>query len=136
MTTPTGEFTLNDFLQQMQQIARLGGRRSIMRLITGAKKFDTPDLQSDVKRLEGMIRAMTPDERTSPGIIDHNRRCRIAAGSGNRVRDVILLLRDFEKMKRMMTELAEMPITERMRRIRDWPDMWAGDDPPDRNARW
>jgi len=120
MKRSDGQFTLDDFLRQLQQIRRLGSMRRIMKLIPGIEKLgpipeSEPFQKKDLKRIEGMIHAMTANERSAPGLIDHSRRRRIAAGSGNRVRDVVLLLHDFEKMRKMMEAIVGMGVRDRMR---------------------
>lgn len=115
MSSNSGEFTMNDFLRQIRQVLRLGSMQSAMKLIPGTVEFDMPDFDGDFKCIEGMIRAMTAEERESPGLIDHSRRCRIAKGSGRRVRDVIRLLANFEKMARMMEQMAAIGTRDRIR---------------------
>lgn len=138
MKITDGEFTLNDFLRQMQQIKRLGTMQSIMKLIPGFEGIQLPNPTTELKRIEGIIHAMTINERTSPGIIDHNRRRRIAAGSGHRVRDVVLLMRDFEKMRKLMEAMVGVGVRDRMRMVQNTVDFRGDVDvrfDPDRPRR-
>ncbi|MFQ5731279.1 MAG: signal recognition particle protein [Planctomycetaceae bacterium] len=114
-----GRFTLNDFLKQMEQIKKLGSMRNVMKLIPGmgAMADMDPDAnpEEDLKRIKGMIQAMTQKERNNPDVIDHSRRNRIAKGSGNEPADVNKLLKDFDKMADMMKQMAGMGVRERMK---------------------
>ena len=104
-----GDFTLDDFLGQMQQIKRLGPLGKVMEMIPGfnqvAKDVDMSEAEKDLKRIEAIIRSMTPYERTHPKAIKASRKRRIAAGSGTKVQDVNKLLRDFREMQKMMRQM-------------------------------
>ncbi len=120
-----GKFTLEDFRDQMRQIHRLGPMRDIMdrmglgRFFGGAApQVDPEQAEKDLKRIEGIINSMTPDERQNPEKIDPSRRRRIAAGSGTDPADVNRLIRDFDAMAAMMQQMAGMGIRERMRAVR------------------
>jgi signal recognition particle subunit SRP54 len=101
------KFDFNDFLEQMQQISKMGPLSEIMGMLPGmgAIKDKLPPEALDEKRLKrtmAIVRSMTAKERRLPQIIHGERRKRIAKGSGTRVEDVNALLRQFEQMKKMM----------------------------------
>jgi signal recognition particle subunit SRP54 len=104
-----GEFTLDDFLNQMQQIKKLGPIGKLMEMIPGMsqhmKGMDMTQAEKDMKRVEAMIQSMTKEERGNPRIIKANRKRRIAVGSGTNVQDVNRLLHDFRDMQEMMRQL-------------------------------
>ena len=99
-----GQFTLDDFLEQMQQIKKMGSLGGLMGMLPGVPKelkgakIDDDDL----KPIEAIIRAMTPQERAQPVIINGSRRQRIANGSGTQVGDVNRLVKQFGEMQKMM----------------------------------
>nr|WP_277997637.1 signal recognition particle protein [Moorella sp. E308F] len=105
------EFTLEDFLEQMKQMKKMGPLEEILSMLPGAGKMkQLKDLQIDPKELvhtEAIIQSMTPEERRNPAIINGSRKKRIAAGSGTRVQDVNRLLRQFEEAKKLMQLLGE-----------------------------
>ena len=103
-------FNLEDFLDQMQQIKRMGSMKDLLAMIpgmSGAMK-DLPIDDDALKPIEAIIRSMTPDERRNPDKINGSRRKRIAAGSGTEVRDVNDLLKQFEQMRKMMKSMTNM----------------------------
>ncbi|MBR4555427.1 MAG: signal recognition particle protein [Ruminococcus sp.] len=98
-------FDLNDLLDQMKSIHKMGSMRSIMRLIPGASKITDEQLEAgeiQLKKTEAIINSMTKQEREKPQIIDPKRKRRIAAGSGTQVSDINNLLKQFEQMQQMM----------------------------------
>ncbi|BEU87634.1 signal recognition particle protein [Selenomonas sp. TAMA-11512] len=106
------DFTLDDFLSQMQQVKKLGSLDSILGMIPGMgglkKQLAGQELDLDgkeIRRIEAIIRAMTPKERADISIINGSRRKRIAAGSGTRVQDVNKLLKQFGEMRKMMKKM-------------------------------
>lgn len=106
------EFTLADFLEQLQQVKKLGSLNDILGMIPGLgnlkKKLGGADIDLDgkeVKHMEAIILSMTPKERADVSIIDAKRRKRIAMGSGTKVQDVNRLLKQFGEMKKMMRKL-------------------------------
>ena len=100
----SGQFTLEDFLDQMQQLKKMGPLESIVGMMPdlppGADPSDVDE--SRLVRMEAIITSMTSEERNSPAIIDGSRRSRIAKGSGTSVQEVSLLLKQFKEIKRMM----------------------------------
>ena len=104
-----GDFNLEDFLSQMQQIKKLGPLGKIMDMIPGmgqmAKDVDMSQAENDLKRIEAIIQSMTPAERRNSKLLKASRKRRIAAGSGTEVRDVNKLLKDFQQMQKMMRQL-------------------------------
>ncbi len=100
-------FDLNDLLDQMKQIHKMGSMRSIMKLIPGANKITDEQLEQgevQLKKTEAIINSMTKIEREKPQIIDPKRKRRIAAGSGTQVSDVNNLLKQFDQMQKMMKQ--------------------------------
>lgn len=109
------EFTLDDFLNQMQQVEKLGSLENILGMIPGMgglkKQLAGQDLDLDgkeMRQIEAIIKSMTPKERADIGIINGSRRKRIALGSGTRVQDVNKLLKQFGEMKKMMKKMKKM----------------------------
>lgn len=107
------EFTLENFLEQMQQVRKLGSIDTILGMIPGmggiANKIKEANIdEKEFDRVEAIIRSMTPKERRHPEVINGSRRKRIAAGSGMRVQDVNRLLKKFEEAKKMMKQLGGM----------------------------
>ena len=107
------EFTLEQFLEQMQQIKKMGSLDTILGMIPGMgnisqKLKDANVDEKEFDRVEAIIRSMTPKERRHPDIINGNRRKRIAAGCGLRVQDVNKLLKNFEESKKMMKKVQGM----------------------------
>lgn len=101
------EMTLEDFLQQMQQMKKMGGLQSMLSMLpgVGAKLQDVEIDEGALKKPEAIIRSMTPRERRNPDVLNASRRKRIAAGSGTTVQDVNALIRQFEQSKQMMKQL-------------------------------
>lgn len=106
------EFTLEDFLDQMQQMKNMGPLDQLLGMLPGAGKIKgLKDLQVDPKDMahtEAIIRSMTPEERRKPVIINGSRRKRIAAGSGTTITDVNRLLKQFEQAQKMMKQMSQM----------------------------
>ena len=100
-----GNFDLEDFLNQLNQIKKLGPLENILKLLPGAKKMGLNKVNIDpkiMKRTEAIVLSMTPEERRNPSILKASRKKRIADGSGTTVTDVNRLLNQFEDMKKMM----------------------------------
>lgn len=107
------EFTLEQFLEQMQQVKKMGSLETILGLIPGmsgiSQKLKEANVdEKEFDRVEAIIRSMTPKERRHPDIINGSRRKRIAAGCGMRVQDVNKLLKNFEESKKMMKKMQGM----------------------------
>lgn len=104
----SGEFNLDDFLKQMQQVKRLGPITQLMEMIPGFNKatkgMDLSGAEKDIKRIEAIIQSMTPYERRNPKILKASRKRRIAAGSGTTAQDINNLLKQFQEMQRMMKQ--------------------------------
>lgn len=103
------EFTLEDFLDQMEQVRKLGPLEEILSMIPGMNKVK--DLKIDEKQLshvEAIIKSMTPEEKRNPDIINYSRRKRIAQGSGTTLTEVNRLLKQFEEMKKLMKQMTKM----------------------------
>ena len=101
------QFTLEDFLSQMQQMKKMGGLQSMLSMLPGVgnKLVNVEIDENAMKKPEAIIRSMTPRERRNPGILNASRRKRIAAGSGTTVQDVNALIRQFEQAKGMMKQM-------------------------------
>ena len=100
-----GNFDLEDFLVQLNQIKKLGPLENLLKLLPGAKKMGLNNVNIDpkiMKRTEAIVLSMTPEERRDPSILKASRKKRIADGSGTTVTDVNKLLNQFEEMKKMM----------------------------------
>ena len=103
-----GTFTLEDFLEQMQQIKKMGPLGNLVGMMPGIPK-EARDVEIDdghLARIEGIIRSMTPAERVQPEIIDGSRRLRIANGSGVQPTEVRQLIDQFSQMRQMMKQFA------------------------------
>ena len=105
----TASFTLDDFLEQFQQVRRMGSMRQLLGMLPGAasalRQVDVSD--KDLGRVEAIIRSMTPAERHDPKIIDGSRKRRIAGGSGTTPQDVNGLLRKFAETQKLMKAFTE-----------------------------
>lgn len=97
-------FGFDDFLQQLQQIKKMGNMKDLLGMIPGmGKALKGVDIDDDAfKGIEAMIHSMTPQERSNPTLINGSRRRRIAKGSGSQVEDVNRLLKQFQDMNKMM----------------------------------
>jgi signal recognition particle subunit SRP54 len=102
-----GQFTLEDFLEQLQQLKKMGPLSGIMGMLPGMPKEmkDASIGDDQVKLTEAIIRSMTPEERRTPEIINGSRRTRIALGSGTQVADVNKLIKQFTEMQKMMKKM-------------------------------
>jgi signal recognition particle subunit SRP54 len=101
-------FTLDDFLNQMRQIRKMGSMTDILKMIPGVsralpKDFEIPE--ADLKRIEAIICSMTKRERQNPDVLNGSRRKRIAQGSGTQVADVNRLVKRFEEARKMMKQM-------------------------------
>ncbi len=105
-----GEFTLDDFLEQMQALKKMGPLGNLMGMMPGVpKEMKNAQIGDDqLKPIEAIIRSMTPAERRKPEIINGSRRTRIANGSGTTVGDVNRLVKQFSEMQKMMKRMGAM----------------------------
>ena len=108
----TQSFTLDDFLDQLQQVKKMGPIDELLKMMPGANKIKGLENakvdEGQMGRVEAVIQSMTTAERTTPDIINANRRKRIAKGSGTTIQDVNRLLKQFEDMKKMMKQMTGM----------------------------
>ncbi|HEV7482202.1 MAG TPA: signal recognition particle protein, partial [Solirubrobacterales bacterium] len=104
------QFTLEDFLQQMRQVRKMGPLSGIIGMLPGMgamKQLKNADIdEGELDRVEAIILSMTPAERANPGMINGSRRKRIANGSGTRVQNVNALVKQFDQMRKMMRSMA------------------------------
>jgi signal recognition particle subunit SRP54 len=102
-------FTLQDMLDQMQQLQKMGPLGGLIEMIPGlggmAKQAQASVDRGDLKRVEAIIRSMTPAERSDPNILNGARRRRIAQGSGTRLQDVNQLVKQFSELQKMMKQM-------------------------------
>jgi len=104
----TASFTFEDFLEQFQQMRRMGDVGQLLGMLPGASALKQANVSdADLARVEAIIRSMTPAERRDPKTIDGSRRRRIASGSGTTAQDVNGLLRQFAETKKLMKAFAE-----------------------------
>ncbi len=105
------DFTLEDFLMQMQQIKKMGPLKDLLGMIPGMNQvnmdaLENVDAEKEMKRVEAIIQSMTVKERNNPSILNGPRKKRIAEGSGRTIADVNRLLKQFEEMKKMMKQMS------------------------------
>jgi len=115
-------FDLNDFLAQISQMKKMGGLSGLLdklptELAARAGQADMTKAEKDVRRMEGMINAMTPGERAKPELIKASRKRRIAAGSGVQVQDVNRMLNQFEQMRDVMKKMKGGGLMKMMKRM-------------------
>ena len=107
-----GEFSLEDFLEQLRQMKKLGPLENIMKMLPGGaaamKGQDLSKSEKEFKHMEAMICGMTPQERRSPQILNAKRRIRIAKGSGVTVTEINTMLNKFTQMQQMMKKMGKM----------------------------
>lgn len=97
------KFGFDDFLNQINQVKKMGNLKDTVSMIPGMNKMKDVDINNDsFKHIEALIQSMTPKERTNPKIIDHNRKKRIAKGAGREIQEINALLKQFEQMSKMM----------------------------------
>ncbi|MFN1835556.1 signal recognition particle protein [Balneola sp. MJW-20] len=104
------KFDLEDFLDQIQKIKKMGDFTDLVSMIPGASKaIENADIDDDAfKPIEAIILSMTPEERRNPEVLNGSRRRRIAKGSGTTVREINELMKQFEQMKKMMKTMSKM----------------------------
>jgi len=105
-------FTFDDFVEQLQQVKKMGPLDEILKMLPGANKIKGLDnVKVDDKqmgRVEAIIYSMTPAEKTNPEIINGSRKKRIAKGSGTSIQEVNRLIKQFDEMKKMMKQMTGM----------------------------
>lgn len=107
----TQQFTLDDFLDQMQQVKKMGPLNQVLGMLPGMNSKAMQNVEVDEKklvRIEAIIKSMTAKERNHASIINGSRRKRIAAGSGTTIQEVNKLLKEFEEMKKLMRMMADV----------------------------
>ncbi len=106
-----GEFDLEDFLQALTQVQRMGPLEGLLKMIPGVKSKMLDDVEVDprrVRHMEAIVLSMTPQERRRPHILNGSRRARIARGSGRPVHEVNRLIKQFGEMKKMMKQMGRL----------------------------
>ena len=112
-------FTLDDYLDQLQQMKNMGSLTDLLGMIPGMNQKALSGVNIDERKLfqiEAIITSMTKAERTNPDIINSSRKKRIADGSGTKVQDVNILLKQFEQMRKMMKQLSNPKAMKRQMR--------------------
>src|SRR5262249_24451929 len=114
-----GDFTLDDFRKQFEQLKKMGPMKDVLASMPGMGDMipEGEDPEVGFKRIQGMIDAMTKAERRNPDVIDINRRRRIAAGSGTEPHEVKQFLNQFEQVRTLMRQMAQMNIWERIKMV-------------------
>ncbi len=105
-----GKFDLNDLLEQMRQIQKMGSFGELLKMIPGLARALPANLEVDergLKRIEAIILSMTPEERRNPRVLNASRRRRIARGSGTTVQEINRLIKTFEETKALMKRLGK-----------------------------
>lgn len=103
------EFDFNDFLEQMQQLKKMGGLSSIMSMLPGLGGAAIPEVDdSQMNKVEAIILSMSKEERANPSILNVSRKNRIAKGSGMNISEVNRIVKQFEQMKKMMKSMPQM----------------------------
>jgi signal recognition particle subunit SRP54 len=117
------QFDLDDFLQYFRQIKKMGPITQLMGMLPGIDKkmldsIDTEESEKRMRHIEAIIQSMTQEERRKPSVIGASRKVRIAKGSGTRVQDVNLLLKQFEQMQKMMKQFSGAKQSKMLKRMR------------------
>ncbi|MBD2846114.1 signal recognition particle protein [Paenibacillus sp. IB182496] len=106
------EFTFEDFLEQMAQVRKMGPLDQLLEMVPGMNKMKgLKDMKVDerqINRVEAIVKSMTTEEKNKPDLLNHSRRKRIAAGSGQTVADVNRLIKQFDDMRKMMKQFSTM----------------------------
>ncbi len=117
-----GKFDLDDFRKQIVNMKKMGSMRDLMSKIPGLNQMPLEemggiDADEEIKRIQGIIDSMTPDERSDPSLIDISRRRRIAAGSGVDPADVSGLVKQFDAMAAVVRQMAQMTMMDKIRTL-------------------
>ncbi|MBM4422003.1 MAG: signal recognition particle protein [Chloroflexi bacterium] len=119
----SGEFTLEDFRDQMRQIKKMGPLGQLMEMVPGmgkiAGQMNQQDLDNSLKRVEAIINSMTRHERVNPQVLNAGRKRRVAAGSGTSVQEINQLVKQFRDMQKLMKQIGKT-------KGRGLPDMFRG----------
>jgi signal recognition particle subunit SRP54 len=119
----SNQFTLEDFLQQLKQVRKMGPISGLLGMLPGMgamKQLKNADVdEHELDRVEAIILSMTPEERANPGLIKGSRRKRIANGSGTKIQQVNQLVKQFDQMRKMMRHMAngKMPDAQQLAQI-------------------
>jgi signal recognition particle subunit SRP54 len=119
----SNQFTLEDFLQQLKQVRKMGPLSGLLGMLPGMgamKQLKNADVdERELDRVEAIILSMTPEERANPGLIKGSRRKRIANGSGTKIQQVNQLVKQFDQMRKMMRHMAsgKMPDPQQLAQI-------------------
>jgi signal recognition particle subunit SRP54 len=119
----SNNFTLEDFLQQLKQVRKMGPISGLLGMLPGMgamKQLKNADVdERELDRVEAIILSMTPEERANPGLIKGSRRKRIANGSGTKIQHVNQLVKQFDQMRKMMRHMAngKMPDPQQLAQI-------------------
>ena len=103
------QFDLNDYLEQMHQMKKMGPLQDLLKMVPGVNAAALDNVNIDERkllRIEAMITSMTPAERSDPSILNSSRKKRVADGSGVKVQDVNMFLKQFEQMRKMMKQFS------------------------------
>jgi signal recognition particle subunit SRP54 len=114
-----GDFTLDDFRKQFSQLAKMGPMKEILGAIPGMGDMipEGEDPEAALKRIQGMIDSMTKEERRNPDVIDMSRRRRIATGSGTEPHEIKQFIQQFEQVRVIMRQMAQMSMWERLKMV-------------------
>jgi signal recognition particle subunit SRP54 len=114
-----GDFTLDDFRKQFEAMAKMGGMKELVGQMPGMSEMMPEDEDPDqaIKRIQGMIDAMTKEERRNPDIIDLSRRRRIASGSGTQPHEIKQFVGQFDQMRTIMRQMASMSMWQRLKTV-------------------
>jgi signal recognition particle subunit SRP54 len=114
-----GDFTLDDFRKQFAQLKQMGPMKDVLASMPGMSEMipEGEDPEDAFRRIQGMIDSMTKEERRNPDVIDINRRRRIAAGSGTEPHEIKQFLGQFEQVRTLMRQMAQMSIWERIKMV-------------------
>ena len=105
------KFDFNDFLEQINQIRKMGDLKNLMNMIPGMNKM-TKNLDIDnsaFNKVEAIIFSMTPQERNNPELMNMSRKKRIAEGCGQSIHEINMFLKQFDQMRKMMHKMSKMP---------------------------
>jgi signal recognition particle subunit SRP54 len=124
-----GDFTLDDFRKQFEQMKKMGPMKDVMASMPGMEGVipESEDPEQSMRRIQGIIDSMTIEERRNPDLIDMGRRRRIAAGSGTEPHEIKQFLNHFDQMRTFMRQMAKKSIWERLRMVTSLGKMGAFD---------